>query len=736
MSNKVGYDFSQAILSHLPFFVSYVDRELRYQFVNRTYEQWFDVSQGQILGRTVREVVGAEQYARVQAKLESALNGIPQEFQQDLEFEQSPSKVLEIRYIPDMDSEKRVQGIIIIVKDITKQKAKDKRYQTLLETMSDGFVSQDVNGVIRQYNPAALEILGLTEDQLLGRTSFDPEWHSTKEDGSNFEGKDHPAMVSLRTGERVQGALMGLTLPTGEKKWIRISATPHQSSIYFGEESGGNERGVITTFSDVTDMQSAKMEQERFFSVSPDMIGILGIDGVYKRINPSFSRVLGFSDEEIIGRSFIEFVEENDRSRTLAEFEKVSKGTPLLEFENRLKCKSGEYRTFSWAAQVDQRTNLVYAIGRDVTEQRQKEDESRYLLEALKIGVWKFNPVTQNLHWDRSMYELYDRDPKDFSGHFEAWESTLTPEAKERAVRELEQALEGSKEFDTSFEIQTRSRGKLWIAGKGKVVRDPGGNPIMMYGLNFDCTSEVALEKQLEQEKLKAIQNSKLASLGEMSAGIAHEINNPLTIVTGALSHLVRHKDDPEKFNSKVQMIEGSIGRIAKIVKGLKKFARMSDQAQKKVELLSNVVGEALVVTEAKAKHVGAEVRTDFKSDRRILCNDVEIEQVVINLVNNAIDANKKRDVNWVELRIFDRKDQIILQVIDSGCGISKEVEEKLFQPFFTTKDVGEGTGLGLSISKGILDQHKATIAVGLEGGHTCFEVAFPAVEVATSRVA
>ena len=114
------------------------------------------------------------------------------------------------------------------------------------------------------------------------------------------------------------------------------------------------------------------------------------------------------------------------------------------------------------------------------------------------------------------------------------------------------------------------------------------------------------------------------------------------------------------------------------------------------------------------------------REDFQICCDSVEIEQVLVNLINNAIDAVKGQENAWVKLNCFEVGSQVVLQVIDSGLGLSKEVEAKLFQPFFPTKPVGEGTGLGLSIVKGILDEHKASISLNRAMPHTCFEIRFP----------
>ena len=350
---------------------------------------------------------------------------------------------------------------------------------------------------------------------------------------------------------------------------------------------------------------------------------------------------------------------------------------------------------------------------------------NQFILDSLQLGVWKFNPVNQSLFWDESMYRLYELDPKNFSGHYEAWENSLTPEAKEKAVDALQKALRGQKEFDTTFEIITPNHKKKYIGGRGRVVRNSQGQATMMYGINFDRTQEVKLEIQIESERLRSVQTSKLASLGELSAGIAHEINNPLSIIAGNASLLENFRNDPVKYQQKIETIHQSIDRISKIITGLKKFARGGDPSARAPTPLSKIVKESLLMTEGRAKRHSTELQLNIESHAQILCNNIEIEHVLINLVNNSIDAVKGLEEKWIKIYLFEESDELILQVQDSGPGISSEIQKKLFQPFFTTKPIGEGTGLGLSISKGILDQHFASLIVKTEAVHTCFEIRF-----------
>lgn len=247
-------------------------------------------------------------------------------------------------------------------------------------------------------------------------------------------------------------------------------------------------------------------------------------------------------------------------------------------------------------------------------------------------------------------------------------------------------------------------------------------------GIARDLTNEISIQAELENERAKSIHSSKLASLGEMSAGIAHEINNPLAIISGNVRLLKRYRLDEEKFVNKVEAIEKSIARIEKIVGGLRKFSRTTGGTPFRKVSLKRIVGEAFVLVDSKAKRHETDLSFEVPEGLEIECDEVEIEQVLVNLINNSIDAIKHLESRWVKIIGFRESSLVILRVFDSGRGIHKGIEEKLFQPFFTTKEIGKGTGLGLSISKGILDQHNAHFFVNNQFENTCFEIQFPGV--------
>lgn len=239
-------------------------------------------------------------------------------------------------------------------------------------------------------------------------------------------------------------------------------------------------------------------------------------------------------------------------------------------------------------------------------------------------------------------------------------------------------------------------------------------------------SSTIQANTEVESTRKRVLQSSKLSSLGEMSAGIAHEINNPLSVIIGLLPLLKDSKSIDIKFRDRCQSLEKAAKRIQKIVSSLKKYSRASDNSDHQLSSLPQVLEEALAIVEHRLRPQGIELEIRDTSRGQISCDILEIEQVLVNLLNNAVDALSDSKEKKITVRCFNHSGEQVLQIEDSGPGIPPDLERQIFDPFFTTKPVGKGTGLGLSISKEILSRHKASIKLNRAGSNTCFEVRIP----------
>lgn len=244
-------------------------------------------------------------------------------------------------------------------------------------------------------------------------------------------------------------------------------------------------------------------------------------------------------------------------------------------------------------------------------------------------------------------------------------------------------------------------------------------------------TELVQAQKIIREQEAKAHYSAKLASLGEMAAGIAHEVNNPLSIIQGS-ANIVRRLVDQDPIdvaNVKLlttKMIETS-DRISKTIRGLKALSRNAENDPMLPVSINTVLLQSVDVTDQRFKKHDVQMKwTPNTEEIKVLAREAELMQVITNLLGNAIDAVKELPEKWVELKAERLGDFAEITVTDSGKGIPPEIQKKIMEPFFTTKDVNQGTGLGLSISKSIIKNHNGELNLIPESPHTMFKIRLP----------
>lgn len=244
-----------------------------------------------------------------------------------------------------------------------------------------------------------------------------------------------------------------------------------------------------------------------------------------------------------------------------------------------------------------------------------------------------------------------------------------------------------------------------------------------------------ARTQERDKERMNALHAAKLASIGEVSAGLAHEINNPLTVIQGTVS-LLEHQiessslnDSPDSLamNSHLDKISSMVQRITKIVKSLKYFAREGANDPSLEFSANSMLKEVQSLMSMQMNQSGVAFYVELPSaDIRLSGQEVQLSQVVVILLQNALDAVRGTSGSAITLRLRSTSEHCLIQVEDNGEGLTEEDENKIFLPFFTTKAVGEGTGLGLSIAHGIVKQHDGAVRVTSRRSPTVFEISIP----------
>ncbi len=527
----------------------------------------------------------------------------------------------------------------------------------------------------------------------------------------------------------------------GTLKWVRSIGLP----VY---AKSGEITHLEGTFQDVSEQvkrEEELRESKTYFSLAMQGAN-LGVWDWYLKDNSvefdaRWCQMLGLDVKEIPMElsTWESRVHPDDLESCYSDIKAYLDGkTEYYENVHRMKHAEGHWvyildrgRISDWDA--DGNPTRFTGTHMDITEVESLKRERDHIFSEFKIGTFKWDIVNNHVEWDANNFKVFGVDEKDFGNAYEAWASCLHPDWTERAQQDVQDALQGSGGFDTVFRVKTSNDSPKYIRGVAKIERNGKGEPLFMTGLNMDITAQYIAEKELERKKEVDIHQAKLASIGELAAGVGHEINNPLSIINGYLKMLERRIVEAAAKDEKVSELTHKIGqaseRIKNIVKGLRNFSRAIDNETSEFSL-KEVIEESVDMLREIYLSEGVHVSLDLsgsKDDFCVLAVRGQLQQIILNLIANAKDASEGRENRKVEISLFTEGDQHVLKVSDNGKGIPSAIAKKIFEPFFTTKEVNRGTGIGLSMAQRLAGHNSGSIDFqSVEGEGTDFYLRLP----------
>jgi len=238
-------------------------------------------------------------------------------------------------------------------------------------------------------------------------------------------------------------------------------------------------------------------------------------------------------------------------------------------------------------------------------------------------------------------------------------------------------------------------------------------------------------QSQLHEEKAKALVSSKMAALGEMAGGIAHEINNPLFVIKATIQGMIKdipqQKLTSEEILEKCKMIEKTCSRINNIIRSLKTISGSSENTPMDSHNAKNLIEDTLVICQHRFHISSLPINVIYETDQTTFqVRPVEFVQVLVNLLNNAYDALQGIQNPYVNIRVKNENNYLVINVEDNGSGIPIDKQNKVFEAFYTTKSPDKGTGLGLSLSKKLIENNNGKILLASSPGNTIFTLKFP----------
>ncbi len=603
-----------------------------------------------------------------------------------------------------------------------------------------GYQSLDENGCFLEVNQSWLDILGYVRAEVIGKdfgAFLHPDW------------RDHFRQNFPRFKEA--GEINGV-------EFCMIRKDGSSLTVSFNGKIGTDDRGRFLkthcVFQDISERKRAEEEVRVTLELLSHFVKHSPIYAFIKEVSPRESRtliasenyreMLGIAAADMVGKTMHElFPEEFATKMTADDWQVVSQGDNLCldeDFNGRT------YTTYKFPILIGKK-NLLAGYTIDITERkrveealRRRENQLQRILEILPIGLWFADKDGTLLRGNPMGVKIWGAEPKvpiSEYGVFKAWRLPSREPVAAEDWALVKTIRDGATIVDELLEIETFNGEKKIILNYSTPVLDDQGTIDGAIVVNLDISERMALEEQLRQAQ-------KMESIGRLAGGIAHDFNNMLGVILGNTELAMDEVPLSESLYDNLQEIFSAANRSREITRQLLAFARRQTIAPKELDLNETVEG----LLPFLRRLIGEQVDLAWLPSRQacgVRMDPSQIDQILTNLCVNARDAlaDVGRIVIETGLATFDRAycnshegclpgTYVRLAVSDDGCGMDRQELAQIFDPFYTTKEVGKGTGLGLPTVYGIVKQNDGFITVYSEPGQgSVFKVYLPLLETA-----
>jgi PAS domain S-box-containing protein len=470
-----------------------------------------------------------------------------------------------------------------------------------------------------------------------------------------------------------------------------------------------------------------------------DALIVTNPDATIRNVNNAAINLLGYSEQELIGKPVgILFAEEPGSGGSSLWIDNLKEKGTVQNAEATYIAKDGGKIPVILSGSVMKNENnnflgFVY-VALDITERkkneemiRQSEERYRNLVEtapdviyslSIKDGILlSLNPAFESI----TGWKAAEWIGKPFS-------ELIHPDDLSLALEMTNLIAQGEKPPIHELRIMMKS-GIYSIGEFTSAPQFENGKVVAEFGIVRDITERKKVELEKESLTKQLLQSEKMAAVGQLAGGVAHEINNPLGVILGFSQSLLHRVKPDDPLLMPLQSIERESKRCKNLVQDLLTFSRVGKVEREKCDI-NEIIKSSLSLVEAQTKVKSVELIKEFgEYIKEAMVSRNQVQQVIINLCNNAIDAmpGSGKLIVRTLMASVDHKDYVEIQIQDNGIGIPKELQTKIFEPFFTTKEVGKGTGLGLSMVYEIIQKHQGRIELESElGKGSTFRILLP----------
>jgi len=646
-----------------------------------------------------------------------------------------------------------IKGLITVIsesglkslKEIENRKlieTSEKSHKSILKTAMDGYWLTDTKGRLLEVNDSYCRMSGYSEDDLLMMHISDLE------DTENFQlVTQHIQKVISQGSDRF------------ESKHHRKDGTVFdvEVSLQFLPEKDGQ---IVCFLRDITERKLAEVALKnserkwRNILINTPQIGIaLNRNAEIVFTNEYFMKLTGWEEQEMLGRDWFDmFIPDNVREEVRGVFKTVMsrKDTHgLSSYANEIIAKDRTLRNVAWSNVLtkDSQGEIVdvTCLGIDLTERRRAEEELkrseetyRLLVENQTDLVVKVDLEGRFLFVSPSYCRMFGKKEHELLG--ENFMPLVHEEDKEPTAKAMEALFSPPYTVYVEQRVMTKE-GWRWLAWVDTAVLDKSGSVNEIIGVGRDLTDKKRAEEEQLMLETQLQQSQKMESIGTLAGGIAHEFNNMLAIIIGNNELIMEELPQGSLARESTEEIQIAGLRAKDVVKQLLTFSRQDDVVKKVMDFKFVVEKSMKLIRSSTATNI--KIEQNLSADTYpVMGNDTQINQVLINLCNNAIDAlpekggiitiellNETIDMQQIQHQTKLPPGQYAkLMVRDNGIGMDTEILGRIFEPYYTTKVIGEGTGIGMAVVHGIVERHGGAIIVDSKSGRgTTFTIFFPA---------
>ncbi len=733
---KVSEERLRAIMDNADSVIYMKDIESKYITINRKFEELFKVNRWEAVGKTDYDIFPTEIAAVFQESDQTVLKlGKPLSLEEMAPQDDGIHTYASIKF-PLLDEYGRPFAVCGISNDITERKQaeealrkSEENFRMVFTNAAIGLMLADSQCVVIDCNQHFAKIFGASRQDYLGMNLLT----------TIPEGPVRQHLSDMLTDDLVhhyEGPYISQL--TGKELYLAISSQ---------RVTAGH---VIIIINDITGRRQAEKELHvtRFMvEHASDALFWITPDARIVDANEAGCRSLGYSKDELLQLSVPDVDVYYDADTWPDHFAELRR-SGSLKFESVQRARDGRLIPVEIVANYIQFDDIEFncAFVRDISDRKQSEAKLENLTQRLQLaassaylGIWDWNVKENTMVWDDRMFELYGIKREAFPNSIDAWMNGLHPEDKKAAIEECQAALNGEKEFDTEFRVLHPDGTVKYIRGKGLVLRGADGNAERMLGINYDNTKAKYAEEEKYKLESQLLQAQKMESVGRLAGGVAHDFNNMLSVIMGHAELGLMHLEPTSPVCIDLKEISKTAERSADLTRQLLAFARKQTVAPKVIDLNDTVTSMLKMLQ----RLIGEDIQLVWQPSPyqcKVKMDPSQIDQILANLCVNARDAiadTGRITIETVTCSIdadYSARnpeatpgEYVRLVVSDSGKGMDRETLIHIFEPFYTTKEMGKGTGLGLATVYGAVKQNNGFINIHSEPGKgTTFSIHLP----------